>query len=266
MDRLLVERGEEEVTHQRVKRIKELLKGVAPHKSDPQDVFYRPFIPRPINEASFDIYLMGINPATPISVQQYSLDYYVRALVCPIKYKKMYSDIRGGNGKSSRTRIGIASFSEELRTRTGLNVLETNVIPYPTRSLKELRCYEREHPNVIHQAESLFYELLLIDQPKVLIVYSKASLLYLLNILEARNLLKFNDDLRVLIKKPIRVLEKESTLQFVYPTGEEAEIFICRHLMYYGHHGKSFTDFKARIFNSLLITDEDSKKGLLKNY
>lgn len=238
--------------NQRVKQIEKLLQGVAPHRVDTRNVFYRPFTPRPKSERNFDIYLMGINPATPISVQQYPLDCYMEALSCPEKYIEMYSYVRGKIGNSSRTRLGITSFSEELRNRSGLNVLETNVIPYPTRNLKELKYYERKFPQVIQQAESLFYELLLIDRPKVLIVYSKASLLYLLNILVGKNIVISNSELSALKKKSIRLLEKESTIKFVYPTGEEAEIFSCRHLMYYGHHGKSFINFKSRIFKSLL--------------
>ncbi|NMD71529.1 hypothetical protein HHO41_14585 [Bacillus sp. DNRA2] len=227
-----------------LKNLKEMVKPFGDNSDSP---YFRPFVCNG-DESNYDIFLVGINPATPISMKDMDIDKYVNLLIKYDDFYKEYQKIRENAGKTtiSRTRKGTVNFVNELGMKTGKAILETNVIPYPTSNIKELK----EIPdNVKKYAMNLFYSVLIQYTPEVIIVFSKTSLKYLLEIMCEHKIIES----KVSTKKPIKVIEDNSNpfIQFSYLNGKKGAIFVCRHLMYYGDKGNSFSKFREKVINYL---------------
>lgn len=227
-----------------LKNLKELVKPFGDNSDLP---YFRPFVCNG-DQSNYDIFLVGINPATPIFIKDMDIDKYVNLLINYDDFYKEYQKIRENAGKNtiSRTRKGTVNFVNELRMKTGKTILETNVIPYPTSNIKELK---KIPDDVKKYGMELFYSVLIEYTPGVIIVFSKTSLKYLVEILCEHKIIESIGS----IKKPIKVIEDSANpfIQFSYLNGKKGAIFVCRHLMYYGDKGNSFSNFREKIINYL---------------
>ena len=207
--------------------------------------YFRPFVSNG-EQSNYDIFLVGINPAIPISIKDMDIDKYVNLLFKYDDFYKEYQKIREDVGKTtiSRTRKGTVNFVNELRMKTGKAILETNVIPYPTSNIKELK---KIPDGVKKYAMELFYSVLIEYTPGVIIVFSKTSLKYLVKIMFEQKIIES----KVSTKKPIKVIEDSANpfIQFSYLNEKKGAIFVCRHLMYYGDKGNSFSKFREKVIN-----------------
>lgn len=218
-----------------------------PHESDAKRRYYRPFVSS-CPDKKHDVFLIGINPATPIYEHEMEHSEYVRLLTDYDAFYRKYEEIRLSRGKqgTSRTRLAIKSFVSEIQNQTGKAVLETNVIPYPTANVKELK---QAPPAALAKAERIFYQLLMDQTPAVLLVHGKKSLNSLIGALASHQLL---DDASFNLELKMKDIEKTAPfLTFTYPTGEKGALFACRHFMYYGKTGGSFSEFKKSVIHHL---------------
>lgn len=224
-----------------------LIEWVKPYNNDDSHPYYRPFVVQSKDE-KYDIFLAGINPATPIYRKDIDLNLYIDLLTDYAEFYKMYNKVREGNSKPkmSRTRLGITSFVNEIQNRTNEKVLETNVVPYPTKNKKILK---QTDSGVIAHALSLFHAVLLDHSPGTVIIYSKGSLEYFVKVLYENKMI----DAKPSTKLKMSDLENSSGpfLEFTYPTGKQCSVFVCRHFMYYGKEGKTYSVFRDKVINHI---------------
>lgn len=214
--------------------------------SQESKAYYRPLVCNGKIE-EIDIFLVGINPATPIYPHDIDLIEYVDLLLNHDKYLEYYSTLRlyQGKTKMSRTRIGMNSMVGLLKQHTNASIAETNVISYPTTSLEELK---KEPLEIINHGKNIFYQLLSLIQPKLLIFHSKEALRIALEIMSNKGLIQ--DEHRMITEIAIKELEsKAPVLEFTYENGKKGYILACRHLMYYGEKGNSFKEFTENVIN-----------------
>jgi len=234
----------------------EMKKLIGPFKGDPQNPYYRPFAEYQ-HENSYNIFLVGINPATSIYPEQVNEEEYMKMLRDAKIFKEKYSAIRMINNKTkiSRTRMGIESLTRELEAE-GEKVLQTNIISYPTPSVKKLRSVNKE---IIEESLSNFLILLTKQRPSILILYSKTALNFFLKLLISKKII----DERVKFDHTLKVMEEQEgpLLTFKNPAGSEVSVFVCRHLMYYGEKGESYKIFKNKVFKHLRRTKALEEQG-----
>ena len=220
---------------------------VKPYNNNLKHPYYRPYVTHNENE-KYNIFLAGINPATPIYTKDIDLNQYADLLTNYDEFYKFYNKIRQENNtnKISRTSLGITSFVDEIERSTGESVLETNVVPYPTKNKKILA---KVDPDAVAQGLSLFYEVLIHHSPQFIIIYSKGGLEYLVKVLYEKNLIENKPSTKM------KVAEMENSngpfLEFKYPNGKRGVVFVCRHFMYYGREGKSYSAFKNKVILSI---------------
>lgn len=216
---------------------------VKPYNNNFDLPYFRPFV-RKGNQTEIDIFLIGINPATPICKKHMDMDKYINLLLDYDRFYEEYEKIRLDNGKSkiSRTRTGIVNFIEDVSSQTGKSILETNIIPYPTKNLK---CLNKVPEEIKDYAKKIFFSILLEYSPKILIVFSKTSLESLIELLYKKEIINY----KIEIRKTIKELEYSKTpvIEIIYPNGKKGAIFCCRHLMYHGINGNSFLKFKKNL-------------------
>lgn len=222
----------------------ELKKLIKPYENDSMHPYYRPYVIRK-EQKKYNVFLVGVNPATPIYENEINLDEYVDLLMDYDAFYQEYNRIREKTGKTkiSRTRLGINNFVDEIEVLTDATILETNVVPYPTKNIKELK---NINPKVIDYALDLFYKVLMRHSPEVIIVYSKTSLKYLMSVLRKNDIIEDHPPLN----QPIKDIEnsKGAFLEFTYENSDKrGMIFVCRHFMYYGKKGNSFEGFKNKV-------------------
>lgn len=208
---------------------------------DGSDVYFRPFISKG-NPQDSKIFLVGVNPATPIKTKEIDLESYTNLLMDYQLFHERYLDLRGTAGVS-RTRMGILEFVRWISSYTNTPVLETNVITYPTKSIKELKRFNKENPKGYNKATNIFVSLLKEIEPSIIILHGANTVRqFNLSVGESGMLLES------MPSKPIRYLENKGvTVNISYPSGKEGKVFACRHLMYHGKVGKSYKEFKDRL-------------------
>lgn len=210
---------------------------------DNSKAYYRPFICR--GELSrIDVFLVGINPATPILEKDLEIDEYVRLLLNYDEFISFYKESRTSIGKTefSRTRTGINAFIEWLNTKTDFGILETNVIPYPTENLKLLW---KEPLKIIENGKDIFYKILMIFMPRLLILHGKESVTQVIEILNKKEMLMISG---IDLAQSIAQIETHVPfINFEYPNGKKGLIVCCRHFMYYGKTGNSFLKFRNKL-------------------
>lgn len=207
--------------------------------------YYRPFVCNG-DIKKVDIFFVGINPATPIFPKDMNIDDYVKLLSdyeSFINYYKLNRTLKGKN-EFSRTRIGMNSFFDSLRSYYNGGILETDVVCYPTPDLRELK---KEPKYVIEKGKDIFYKLIVQFKPKLIIFHGKKSVDYGLEVLINNGVIS-NDNFNLNYK--IEEMEKINPLvQFNYMSGGKATIMACRHFMYYGIKGESFETFRNNVIN-----------------
>ncbi len=215
--------------------------------------FLRPFICQGDFYES-EIMLAGINPATPISPQNMSLESYLELLSDHGAFMKYYSDDREKRGKSavSRTRQGIKALNEWVFSRFSTHMIETNINTFPTASVKELKKATQE---AREKGRELFWEVLVEANAKVLIVHGKSAFVDLLELLCAKNVqCQSLNGVTTDGEKSINELEEKSPIiRFTLPN-REVTVFVIRHLMYYGSGGESYSGFKERLSGFVSLT------------
>ena len=207
--------------------------------------YFRPFICDG-EITNCDVFIVGINPATPIYEKDMEMDEYASLLMRSDDFYKLYHKVReaAGKAKISRTRIGMISFVNELKRRTGKAIIETNVIPFPTDNIKELK---KVPGHVINHAKEIFYRVLTEYTPRVIIVHSKTSLAYLVDTLAENKMVDMDE---INWKQSIAEIENNAPLiEFKYQDGTNGAIFACRHFMYYGKKGESFSNFREKVIH-----------------
>lgn len=222
---------------------------VQPYNNNSAHPYYRPFVVNDINE-QYDIFLVGINPATPIFETDIDLDNYVDLLTNEDIFNKKYERIRKENNKTakSRTRIGIENFVEDIEKETNKKVLVTNTNFYPTKNEKELRKVE---PGAREQGAQSFLEVLEYHLPKVLIVHGRGAIKSLVRILYDN---QFIDSTRTFKNSVIALKNADGPfMEFYHPNDKDKKVavFVCDHLIKHGHQGNSFSFFKDKIRNYL---------------
>ena len=208
--------------------------------------YYRPFVcSGDLSKA--DIFLVGINPATPIYPEDIDIDSYVDLLLDYNKFMDFYRKKRLDSSKSeiSRTRLGMNSFISWLNHYTRSTILETDVIPYPTPSLKELK---RESESIKEQGKDIFVNLIQELKPGLIILHGKRAVEY-----ANETFIKYKMNLLRPINLNISIeqMESEPILTEINYGNKKGIIMACRHFMYYGNNGETFSMFKDHVLNAL---------------
>lgn len=208
--------------------------------------FYRPFVCNG-DFSKADIFLAGINPATPIYPKEMDIGNYIDMLCDYNKFMEFYRSSRLQKGKDeiSRTRTGMMSFIGYLKEHTSSSILETDVIPYPTSNVKLLK---KEPKEIIERGKEIFYELVMELQPRIIIFHGKKSVEHAYDIFTRKGLIDINS---IDIEIPIEIMERLGIVcNFNYSSGKSCSIMACRHFMYYGNCGQSFEEFRKKVLDA----------------
>ncbi|WDL98452.1 hypothetical protein [Alicyclobacillus sp. ALC3] len=199
--------------------------------------YYRPLLCRDL-QATISIFIVGINPATPITPEEMDLDTYARLITDYDAFIEYYRDLRRQRGKTrlSPTRTGINGLTNWLQANTDVGIAETNMISYPSQKPKELR---NEPEAVIERAKEIFIQVLLNYRPKLIIAHGRETLKMLGEMVDTRN--EFN-----WVRKD--ELQQDDFVGFSYQNGEICSVLPCAHLRYHGHSGGTrFTQFYEQL-------------------
>lgn len=209
------------------------------------DIYFRPFVSKSFDSKG-NVFIVGINPATPISKDAFSsVEDYIKTFCDRERFIEQIKTIRLSQGKSplSRTRVGLNQFVNDLEEKSigKIDVIETNMNAYPTRRAKELRQVD---PDLTRHGRQIFRELLVAYQPKAIIVHSKQALGELLALLETE---KLNPS--VTFNPKVRLVDwiAAGPITFTYKDGTSGTIFCSKHFMYHGHVGQSFQPLKEQV-------------------
>ncbi len=191
-----------------------------------------------------DIFLVGINPATPIMQKDLNIDDYISLLCDYDKFIVFYKKARVLSGKSefSRTRTGMNSFLSWLSGITTSSVVETNIFTYPTENIKKLW---KEPTEIIERGKNTFFEIMMKIRPKLIILHGKETVEQFIDGLSHLGI-EFNN--AISFDKTINEMEAAvPLLTFNYSKGSTCVVAVCRHFMYYGEKGNSYANFKEKI-------------------
>lgn len=209
--------------------------------------FYRPLICNgDLDKVS--VFFVGTNPATPIFPHQMDLRSYAKMLFNYGEFISFYkrSRLEIGKDEVSRTRIGMNSFLTWLTSQTDVAIAETEVIPYPTEKLKQLK---KEPSFVIERGKEIFCQLVLVFRPRLLILHGKKTVDHVIDAFQRNGLIEPG---AVNLEESIEQMESRSPLlEFTYPNGQIGVLLACRHFMYYGTSGDSFRGFRDNVLKEL---------------
>lgn len=226
-------------------------------------VYFRPFLCKG-NPCEADIFIVGINPATPISDKQLLEDEYVDKLFNYDVFLDWYKKYRKSEGTKKKTisdtRQGIDAFGHWLNEITGSVILETNVSSYPTSRAKELY----KEPDYIQvQSKEMFRKLLNGIKPSIIILHGKDTVDEFIKALKSLPFDLPMQNINSFRKQKIGELEKESPLfTFGYNDGNECTVFACRHLMHYKATGKDYGEFRKKIMIQLSTVSCHGSKSM----
>lgn len=203
--------------------------------------YLRPYISRR-NPYNARVFLVGINPATPITSKQLNIDEYIGLLKNYEEFMEFYSKSRESQNKSkiSRTRMGINSLGNWIEQEFNTGVVETDIFTYPTKNVKELNTIDK---NILNKSIEKFWEVLLEFQPDIVILYGSLALNEFKKLVIAKN-------------KEIKYYSEEDKIEYIEEKCPYAKLNIgtkniniiaCRHLMYYGNNGNSFKKLRENI-------------------
>jgi len=213
----------------------------------PGMAYYRPFVCKGA-VSDVDIFLVGINPATPIMPTEMDLDRYFECLLDYDQFLAYYKHARKCKGKPpmSRTRTGIDSLVRWLERSTSRAIVETNVITYPTADIKTL---QKVPDRVKDRGKAIFLALLVGFEPGLMIIHGKKAVELCVPLLEQGGLQPMP---KVNVNEEISLMEQKSPLfRIRFKSGKECRVVACRHLRYYGKCGKSFQRFREVVLSPL---------------
>ncbi|EST52174.1 hypothetical protein T458_24465 [Brevibacillus panacihumi W25] len=210
-----------------------------------KEPYLRPFLCKTYPK-EIGIFIVGINPATPIYPSDLAYKDYISLLCDYNNFKKFYINKRLNQGKKgiSRTRIGIDNLTSWIEYISKKQVIETNVTTYPTSSSRELKKINTE---IISISQDLFIKTLKIFKPNILIIHGKEAFNSLLNLLLKKKISYY------LMNKAedINVIENLGPVAYIYLENHLIYVFAIRHLMYFGRTGNTFNGFKSIFYNFL---------------
>ena len=139
-----------------------------------------------------------------------------------IEFYKIHR-IKNGKQEVSRTRTCMNSYLNWLSSNTCAAIAETEVVPYPTESLKLLK----KEPNfIIERGKEMFYELLMEFKPRLIILHGKGTIEYANEILTERGVIPSKS---ICLDRTIEDMEKQLPLyRFRYQNGKIVNIMACR--------------------------------------
>jgi hypothetical protein len=211
--------------------------------------YYRPFLCDG-DPAKATIFLAGINPATAFYPKDKTLKEYVELLGDYEAFMREYEKIRKARSDSRRspTRAKMNKLIDFLKGKSGGQVvLETDVVAYPTENAKLLKS---EPDHIKKRGREIFIEVLEYIKPKLLILYGKKAIEYLLSSLEERKALEYKPE----IKKSDLKQEKVADLELRNPlftikfgNDQKCAVFVLRHFVAPGFGGESYEKFKKEL-------------------
>lgn len=218
---------------------------------DPDKAYYRPLLCKGDTE-NIPIFLVGINPATPIYPKQKSMEEYLDLILNYDVFMEFYKVAREEDGKTplSKTRTSINSFIDWLSSKTPASIAETNIIPYPTESLALLK---KEPKDVRARGRDIFYKLMMHYRPSILIVHGKSTVQMLIDLLTDKGLItdiEGTENQNTILKMDYS--SNSHVTQFYYPGGQSCSIIAYQHFIYYGQNGENSSRFRGRIEELLM--------------
>jgi len=227
----------------KIKKLKDMIEPRSPY-----DAYFRPFIYRGDLKRE-KIFIVGTNPATPIYPRDIEIDEFIELINNYEDFMSFYSKNRLVNNKSeiSRTRQGIRAFGDWIINNSGKTIIETDIITYPTASIKVLK---KQPKAIIEKGKNNFFSILTTFKPKTIILYGKKTVKIFSETIEERNI-QLSD--KINLKIPIEEYEETVPLtSFSYEDNTICKVFACRHFMYYGKTGKSFSRFRNKLLNYII--------------
>jgi len=208
--------------------------------------FLRPFVCRG-HLVHHGVFIAGINPGTPIYPSDISPSEYRKILRSTEQFEPAYSAIRSKRGESAdgRTRLGLRSLSNWFLAEGVKGLLETNVVPYPTRKARQLK-----NISIEHQSHWVFREVCETFRPKLIVLHGKPSRDKFIDYVAPKSLQWAKN-------VSMEELENRSEPLMVgkWSDNEPYFVFVCRHLMYYGICGDSYLPFRNAIKSYLTLDD-----------
>ena len=194
------------------------------------------------------VMLVGINPAMPIYPANIEAEEYLGLISDYDKFICYYVDSRKKANKKdvSRTRQGIASFTDWVSLLLGTPVIEANVYSYPTATVKELK---QADVVVRNRSRELFFKVFVESNATVAVFHSAKAFRDFFELLEQKNIEYegLNGFNRSCFEWKIETLEKMSPILKVMLPGKDVLVFAMRHLMYYGESGASFEPIRNKL-------------------
>jgi hypothetical protein len=134
--------------------------------------YLRPFAPN-IKWQEATVFVVGLNPATPLRDEFSTFDYYWDALT---KHPERYFGVYRNKYKKDEEEISRTSnrISELKAYLSPHNVLVTNLYAYPTTNPKKIPRWIKQEP----LAERILIRLLSICKPKVLLFHGREARLF----------------------------------------------------------------------------------------
>lgn len=203
--------------------------------------YLRPYISKR-NPYDSKAFLVGINPATPITPMQLNIDEYIGLLENYEEFMEFYSKSRESQNKSkiSRTRMGINSLVNWIEQEFNTGVIETDIFTYPTKNIKELNNIDK---NILNKSIEKFWEVLLEFQPDIVILYGSLALNEFKKLVISKNKeIKYYSE-----EDKIEYIEEKCPYAKLNIGTKNVNIIACRHLMYYGNNGNSFKKLRENI-------------------
>ena len=203
--------------------------------------YLRPYISKR-NPYDSKVFLVGINPATPITPIQLNIDEYIGLLKNYEEFMEFYFKSRESQNKSkiSRTRMGINSLVNWIEQEFNTGVIETDIFTYPTKNVKELNNIDK---NILNKSIEKFWEVLLEFQPDILILYGSLALNEFKKLVISKNKeIKYYSE-----EDKIEYIEEKCPYAKLNIGTKNVNIIACRHLMYYGNNGNSFKKLRENI-------------------
>lgn len=190
------------------------------------DRYLRPFVARgPLQRRGAAV--IGLNPATEIRPADVPMDKYLDLLLDIDAFTMFYQDlrVRRGKSKTSPTRIGLNGMAKWLVQHGWRSVVETNISPYPTAKAEEL---DRVPAQL--QSRHIFLQLIHALAPSVVILHGEDALSEFTSKIApalVRSSVGFSD-----------LVDKHPQLgRYAWEGTENCDVFVCRHLRFFGHNG-----------------------------
>ena len=203
--------------------------------------YLRPYISKR-NPYNARVFLVGINPATPITPIQLNIDEYIGLLKNYEKFMEFYSKSRESRNKSkiSRTRMGINSLVNWIEQEFNTGVIETDIFTYPTRNVKELNNIDK---NILNKSIEKFWQVLVEFKPDIIILYGTLLLNEFKKLVASKNKgIKYYSE-----EEKIEYIEEKCPYAKLNIGTKNIKVIACRHLMYYGNNGNSFKKLRENI-------------------